>query len=79
MRDELILGPAYTKDMSLANTGAYSSAYYSIAPDSYRVNSGYYLLECVYGTTQRASSDAITILSNADRTSYLVIIMAVVV
>ena len=42
-------GPAYSKNMLLQITGAASNAYYSDSPGSYRVYSGSYTLQCIYG------------------------------
>ena len=52
----LIIGPAYSKNMLLQNTGATSNTYYGDSPDNYRVANGDYTLQCIYGGQASHSS-----------------------
>jgi len=53
---KLMIGPAYSKNMLLHNTGATSTAYYGNSPDNYRVANGDYTLQCIYGGQASHSS-----------------------
>jgi len=60
----LMIGPAYSKNMLLQNTGATSNAYYGDSPDNYRVANGDYTLQCIYGG--QASLSVLLSLTKSD-------------